>query len=47
MKMEKPMVTQPKAKKRLLPRPGKGRSFEATMESANKRFAGTFAKLAK
>jgi len=39
--------TAEKAKKRILPRPEKGRSLEAAMAVTNKKYANTLAKLAK
>jgi hypothetical protein len=47
--MEKRMSTQEKTttKKKILPKPGKRRSFKAALEATNKKYEWTFAKLAK
>ena len=36
-----------KPKKRILPRPGKGRTLQQAMAATNKKYAQTLAKLAK
>jgi len=41
------MSTTTKPKKRLLPRPGKGRTLQQAMDVTNKKYAQTLAKLAK
>jgi hypothetical protein len=41
------MATNTKQKKRLLPRPAKGKTLQEAMAITNKKYAQTLAKLAK
>ena len=41
------MSDEKKAKRKILPRPGKGQSFKAALEATNKQYAWTFKKLAE
>jgi hypothetical protein len=40
-------TSKPNKKKRIVPRPEKGRTLEEAMAVTNKKYAGTLAKLAK